>query len=209
MTSVLEQLKQNYIFAVIRGKSSDDAIEISKHSVLGDIKNIEVTYTTPEASKAIAELKALYAKNSEVVIGAGTIMTVELAKEAIAAGAEFLVSPHYDEHIQKVAHDAHIDYFPGCATTTEIVQAMNGGAKIIKLFPGGVLGPSFIKDIHGPIPHVNLMPSGGVSLANIKEWKEKGAVAVGVGSALGAKVATEGYESVTRIAKEFVSALED
>jgi len=143
------------------------------------------------------------------VIGAGTIMSVELAKEAIAAGAEFLVSPHYDARIQKVAHEAHIDYFPGCATTTEIVQAMNGGAKIIKLFPGGVLGPSFIKDIHGPIPSVNLMPSGGVSLANIKEWKEKGAVAVGVGSALGAKVATEGYESVTRIAKEFVSALED
>ena len=179
MTSVLEQLKQNYIFAVIRGKSSDDAIKISKHSVLGGIKNIEVTYTTPEASKAIA------------------------------AGAEFLVSPHYDAHIQKVAHEAHIDYFPGCATTTEIVQAMNGGAKIIKLFPGGVLGPSFIKDIHDPIPSVNLMPSGGVSLANIKEWKEKGAVAVGVGSALSAKVATEGYESVTRIAKEFVNALAD
>ena len=188
MTSVLEQLKRNYIFAVIRGKSSDDAIEISKHSVLGGIKNIEVTYTTPDASKAISELKAFYANETEVVIGAGTIMSVELAKEA---------------------HEAHIDYFPGCATTTEIVQAMNGGAKIIKLFPGGVLGPSFIKDIHGPIPSVNLMPSGGVSLANIKEWKEKGAVAVGVGSALGAKVATEGYESVTRIAKEFVSALED
>ena len=166
MSSVLEQLKENYIFAVIRGKSSDEAIEISKHSVLGGIKNIEVTYTTPEASKAITELKALYAKKSEVVIGAGTIMTVELAKEAIAAGAEFLVSPHYDAHIQKVAHEAHIDYFPGCATTTEIVQAMNGGAKIIKLFPGGVLGPSFIKDIHGPIPNVNLMPSGGVCLAN-------------------------------------------
>ena len=209
MSSVLDQLKENYIFAVIRGKSSDDAIEISKHSVLGGIKNIEVTYTTPEASKAITELKALYAKKSEVVIGAGTIMTVELAKEAIAAGAEFLVSPHYDAHIQKVAHEAHIDYFPGCATTTELVQAMNGGAKIIKLFPGGVLGPSFIKDIHGPIPSVNLMPSGGVSLGNIKEWKEKGAVAVGVGSALGAKVATEGYESVTRIAKEFVNALAD
>ena len=173
MTSVLEQLKRNYIFAVIRGKSSDDAIEISKHSVLGGIKNIEVTYTTPDASKAISELKAFYANETEV------------------------------------AHEAHIDYFPGCATTTEIVQAMNGGAKIIKLFPGGVLGPSFIKDIHGPIPHVNLMPSGGVSLANIKEWKEKGAVAVGVGSALGAKVATEGYESVTRIAKEFVTELED
>ena len=209
MVNVLEQLKDNYIFAVIRGVSAEDAVEISKYSILGGVKNIEVTYTTPDASEAILELKKIYSNNTEILIGAGTIMNVELAKEAISSGAEFLVSPHYDAHIQKVAHDAHIDYFPGCATTTEIVQAMNGGAKIIKLFPGGVLGPSFIKDINGPIPSVNLMPSGGVSLANIKEWKEKGAVAVGVGSALGAKVATEGYESVTRIAKEFVSALED
>lgn len=133
---------------------------------------------------------------------------VELAKEAIKSGAEFLVSPHYDEEIQKVALESGIEYFPGCATTTEIVKAMNGGANIIKLFPGGVLGPSFIKDIHGPIPTVQLMPSGGVSLANIKEWKDKGAVAVGVGSALSAKVGSEGYESVTEIAKKFVSALE-
>lgn len=209
MKNVLDQLKKNYIFAVIRGKSSDDAIEISKHSVLGGIKNIEVTYTTPDATKAISELKTFYSSESEVVIGAGTIMTVELAKEAISAGAEFLVSPHFDANIQKFAHEAQIEYFPGCATTTEIVQAMNGGANIIKLFPGGVLGPSFIKDIHGPIPNVNLMPSGGVSLANIKEWKDKGAVAVGVGSALAAKVSTEGYESVTDIAKKFVNALED
>ena len=84
---------------------------------------------------------------------------------------------------------------------------MNGGAKIIKLFPGATLGPSFIKDIHGPIPNVDLMPSGGVSLSNIKEWKNKGAVAVGVGSDLSAKVGSEGYESVTNIAKEFVQAL--
>ena len=153
MVNVLEQLKDNYIFAVIRGSSAEDAVEISKHSIVGGIKNIEVTYTTPDASKAISELKKIYSNN------------------------------------------------------TEIVRAMNGGAKIIKLFPGGVLGPSFIKDIHGPIPNVDLMPSGGVSLSNIKEWKDRGAVAVGVGSALSAKVALEGYESVTEIAKEFVQAL--
>lgn len=207
MVNVLEQLKDNYIFAVIRGVSAEDAVEISKHSILGGVKNIEVTYTTPDASKAILELKKIYSNNTEIVIGAGTIMNVELAKEAISSGAEFLVSPHYDPSIQELAEDAHIYYFPGCATTTEIVRAMNGGAKIIKLFPGGTLGPSFIKDIHGPIPNVDLMPSGGVSLSNIKEWKDKGAVAVGVGSALSAKVASEGYESVTNIAKEFVQAL--
>ena len=207
MVNVLEQLKDNYIFAVIRGVSAEDAVEISKYSILGGVKNIEVTYTTPDASEEILELKKIYSNNTEIVIGAGTIMNVELAKEAISSGAEFLVSPHYDPSIQELAEDAHIYYFPGCATTTEIVRAMNGGAKIIKLFPGGTLGPSFIKDIHGPIPNVDLMPSGGVSLSNIKEWKDKGAVAVGVGSALSAKVASEGYESVTNIAKEFVQAL--
>lgn len=207
MVNVLEQLKENYIFAVIRGNSAKDAIEISKYSILGGVKNIEVTYTTPDASKAIVELKKMYSNNTEIVIGAGTIMNVELAKEAISSGAEFLVSPHYDASIQELAKDAHIYYFPGCATTTEIVRAMNGGAKIIKLFPGATLGPSFIKDIHGPIPNVDLMPSGGVSLSNIKEWKDKGAVAVGVGSALSAKVGSEGYESVINIAKKFVQAL--
>ncbi|ESA51194.1 KDPG and KHG aldolase domain protein [Streptococcus pyogenes GA40056] len=85
---------------------------------------------------------------------------------------------------------------------------MNASCPIIKVFPGGVVGPSFIKDIHGPIPEVDLMPSGGVSVDNVKEWKNAGAVAVGVGSALASKVATEGYYSVTRIAQSFVSALD-
>ena len=88
MVNVLEQLKENYIFAVIRGNSAKDAIEISKYSILGGVKNIEVTYTTPDASKAIVELKKLYSNNTEIVIGAGTIMNVELAKEAISSGAQ-------------------------------------------------------------------------------------------------------------------------
>lgn len=209
MGDILAQLKKNYIFAVIRGKSSEDAVEISKHAILGGIKNIEVTYTTPNASQVIQLLKADAELPEDAVIGAGTVMTLELAKEAVAAGANFLVSPHYDAMIQAFANEVSVDYFPGCGTATEIVSAMNGGARIIKLFPGGVLGPAFIKDIHGPIPQVDLMPSGGVSLANIKEWKTKGACAVGVGSALSAKVASEGYQSVTEMARQFVAALEE
>lgn len=209
MVNVLDTLKKNYIFAVIRGKSVADAVEISKHAVQGGIKNIEVTYTTPNASKAITLLKADASLGEDVVIGAGTVMSTALAKEAIDAGAAFLVSPHYDPAIQRLAIEKGVEYFPGCGTATEIVQAMHGGAKIIKLFPGGVLGPNFIKDIHGPIPHVELMPSGGVSLSNIAEWRSKGACAVGVGSALSARVASEGYESVTEIARQFVQALEE
>ncbi|GFG41460.1 UNVERIFIED_CONTAM: bifunctional 2-keto-4-hydroxyglutarate aldolase/2-keto-3-deoxy-6-phosphogluconate aldolase [Streptococcus canis] len=205
---MLTQLKENYFFAVVRGKTAEDAIEIAKHAVLGGIRNIEITYSTPNASEVISKLSDDFKDDASVVIGAGTVMTTDLAKEAIAAGAKFLVSPHFSKDIADIANQEENLYFPGCATATEIVTAMNASCPIIKVFPGGVVGPDFIKDIHGPIPEVDLMPSGGVSVDNVKEWKKAGAVAVGVGSALASKVATEGYDSVTRIAQSFVSALD-
>lgn len=205
---MLEQLKTNYAFAVVRGKSSDDALEISRHAIAGGIKNIEITYTTPAASQVIESLLEEYAGDETVIIGAGTVMTNNLAHEAIAAGAKFLVSPHFSDTIQTIAQEAGVLYFPGCATATEIVTATEAGCPIIKLFPGGSLGPSFIKDIHGPMPQVDLMPSGGVSIDNVASWKAAGACAVGVGSALSAKVATEGYASVTAFAQAFMAAVE-
>ena len=205
---MLTQLKENYFFAVVRGQTAEDAIEIAKHAVLGGIRNIEITYSTPNASEVITKLSDDFKDDTSVVIGAGTVMTTELAKEAIAAGAKFLVSPHFSKEIADIANQEGNLYFPGCSTATEIVTAMNASCPIIKVFPGGVVGPGFIKDIHGPIPEVDLMPSGGVSVDNVKEWKNAGAVAVGVGSALASKVATEGYDSVTRIAQSFVSALD-
>lgn len=205
---MLNQLKENYAFAVVRGKSAEDALEISRAAIAGGIKNIEVTYTTPDASQVIRTLAEEYAGDATVVVGAGTVMTPELAREAIEAGAQFLVSPHFSAAIQEIAKAAGNLYFPGCATATEIVTAMEAGCPIIKLFPGGSLGQSFIKDIHGPIPHVDLMPSGGVSIDNVAAWKASGACAVGVGSAMSAKVATEGYESVTAFARDFMAAVE-
>lgn len=207
MSNVLETLKKNYIFAVVRGKDETAGYEICKAAVEGGIKNLEVTFSTPNAEKVMSDLVEFYKEDETVVVGAGTVMTLELAKKAKAAGAQFLVSPHFDAEIAKYAVDNDLDYMPGCATATEIVTAMNAGCKIIKLFPGGQLGAGFIKDIHGPIPEVQLMPSGGVSLDNIKEWADKGAISVGVGSALSKDVDTKGYESVTDIARQFVNAL--
>ncbi|WP_161978551.1 bifunctional 4-hydroxy-2-oxoglutarate aldolase/2-dehydro-3-deoxy-phosphogluconate aldolase [Streptococcus sp. S784/96/1] len=203
---MLETLKQNYFFAVVRGKTEEDAKEISRYAIKGGIRNIEITFSTPNATKVIRELSDEFSDRDDVVVGAGTVMTTELAQEAIAAGAKFLVSPHFSPAIQEVAKKADNLYFPGCATVTEIVSAMEAGCQIIKLFPGGVLGPGFIKDVHGPIPQVDLMPSGGVSIDNIAAWKKAGACAVGIGSALASKVATDGYESVTEIAKAFIEA---
>ncbi|MDG3333954.1 bifunctional 4-hydroxy-2-oxoglutarate aldolase/2-dehydro-3-deoxy-phosphogluconate aldolase [Streptococcus suis] len=205
---MLKQLKENYFFAVIRGKDEEDAKEIARHAILGGIRNIEITFSTPNAATVIKELQEEFSDDSSVVIGAGIVMNLKLAQAAIDAGASFLVSPHFDKEIQDLAQEAEVFYFPGCATATEIVTASQAGCPIIKLFPGGVLGPGFIKDIHGPVPDVNLMPSGGVSVENVADWKKAGACAVGVGSALASRVQAEGYESVTTIARSFVAALE-
>ncbi|AER19085.1 TPA: bifunctional 4-hydroxy-2-oxoglutarate aldolase/2-dehydro-3-deoxy-phosphogluconate aldolase [Streptococcus suis] len=205
---MLKQLKENYFFAVIRGKDEEDAKEIARHAILGGIRNIEITFSTPNAATVIKELQEEFSDDSSVFIGAGTVMNLKLAQAAIDAGASFLVSPHFDKEIQDLAQEAEVFYFPGCATATEIVTASQAGCPIIKLFPGGVLGPGFIKDIHGPVPQVDLMPSGGVSVENVADWKKAGACAVGVGSALASRVQAEGYESVTTIARSFVAALE-
>lgn len=207
MGKVLDILTENYIYAVVRGKDEEDGFKICEAAVAGGIKNLEVTFSTPNAAKVIADLCEKYQDDESVVVGAGTVMSVELAKEAYEAGAKFLVSPHLDPDIAHYANEVGVYYMPGCATVTEIVQAMKLNCEVIKLFPGGQLGSGFIKNVHGPIPEVKLMPSGGVSLDNIKEWRANGAVSVGVGSALSAKVNTEGYESVTEIAKAFVAKL--
>lgn len=204
---MLTILKKNYFFAVIRGKDAKDAKEISRRAIAGGIRNIEITFSTPNAVQVISDLSEEFADREDVVIGAGTVMTPELAHKAIAAGAQFLVSPYFSQDIATIASQEGNLYFPGCATATEIVTAMKAGCPIIKVFPGGVVGPSFIKDIHGPIPQVDLMPSGGVSAVNVAEWKKAGACAVGIGSALAARVDSEGYNSVTEIAKEFVAAI--
>lgn len=205
---MLRQLKENYFFAVIRGKDEQDAKGIARHAVLGGIRNIEITFSTPNAATVIKELQEEFSDDSSVVIGAGTVMNLNLAQEAIGAGASFLVSPHFDKKIQELAQETGVLYFPGCATATEIVTASQAGCSIIKLFPGGVLGPGFIKDIHGPVSEVDLMPSGGVSVDNVVDWKKAGACAVGIGSALASRVQAEGYDSVTLIARSFVAALE-
>lgn len=209
MSELMNTMKDNYIFAVIRGDSEKDACEISKAAVNGGIKNIEVTFSTPNAAEAMKYLIHEYENDDTVVVGAGTVMTTKQAQAAYDVGAQFLVSPHFSEAIADFAVKNKINYIPGCATVTEIVRAMDAGCEIIKVFPGGQLGPSFIKNVHGPIPEVNLMPSGGVSIDNIKEWKNCGAVAVGVGSALSRKVDEKGYESVSEISRKFINALEE
>ena len=198
----LAKLEENFLFAVVRGKTEDDGFEISKATYAGGIKNIEVTFSTPNADKVISRLVTEFA-GTDMVIGAGTVMDEITARIAILAGSKFIVSPNFDPAISTICNRYTIPYLPGCGSVTEIANAMATGVEVAKVFPGGILGAGFIKDVHGPIPQVELMPSGGVNLENMATWVNNGAWGVGVGSALTKDVATKGYQTVTEAAKTF------
>lgn len=200
---ILSLLKENYLFAVIRGNSAEEATEISEAVYEGGIKNIEVTFTTPQADESIKELAKKYA-GTDMVVGAGTVMDAITARIAIIAGADFIVSPNMVLEISTVCNTYGVPYLPGCGTVTEVAEAMATGVEVVKVFPGGILGPAFIKNVHGPIPHVEMMPSGGVSLDNMDTWMDNGAWAVGIGSALTKDMKEKGIESVSENAKAFV-----
>lgn len=202
--AILSQLKDNYLFAVIRGKSAKEATEISEAVYEGGIKNIEVTFTTPQADETIKELAKKYA-DQDMMVGAGTVMDAITARLAIVAGAEFIVSPNFVPEISTICNTYGIPYLPGCGSVTEIANAMATGVEVVKVFPGGILGPAFIKNVHGPIPHVEMMPSGGVSIDNMDQWMTNGAWAVGIGSALTKDLNEKGLESVKDASAKFVS----
>lgn len=192
----LNRLHDNYLVAVVRGKSKADAIASVEHMIDGGIYNIEITFTTPQAEEVIQHLSQ-YVIDENVVIGAGTVLDSTTARLAILNGAEYVVSPHFDPEIAKMCNRYAVPYLPGCGSVTEIVQAMETGVDLVKLFPGDLLGANFIKNVHGPIPQIELMPSGGVSLDNLEDWYRKGAFAVGIGSAL-MKNAKDGNDSVIK-----------
>ncbi|MGX4687134.1 bifunctional 4-hydroxy-2-oxoglutarate aldolase/2-dehydro-3-deoxy-phosphogluconate aldolase [Vagococcus sp. JNUCC 83] len=206
---VLSKLQQCGLVAVIRGNSKKDGVEISKATVAGEIKAIEVAYTTPNASGVIEELTHIYKEDDSVVIGAGTVLDVTTARLAILSGADFVVSPSFDEEVAKVCNLYQIPYLPGCMTITEINTALAYGVDIIKVFPGDIVGPRFIKDVKGPLPHVNLMPTGGVSLENMQEWFDNGVLSVGIGSNLTKGLVDGNYDVVTKNAKVYVEKLNE
>lgn len=162
--NTLRKIKENILVAVVRGKNDDDAYEISKKIIQGGIRTIEVTFSTPYADNAIEKLSKEYCGSSDVVIGAGTVLDEITARIAILRGAKFIVSPHLNTDIAKVCNRYAIPYLPGCGSVTEVLTAIEHGADVVKLFPGGLLGPSYIKDVHGPLPYAKMMPSGGVSI---------------------------------------------
>ncbi len=200
----LTRIEHAGVVAVVREESQKRAIEAARTVIKGGIKGIEVTFSVPQADQVIAQLKEEYQNDSIVVIGAGTVLDAVTARLAILAGAEFIVSPCFDQATAERCNFYQVPYMPGCMTITEIQQAMKSGADIVKLFPANNFTPQMIKAAKAPLPHVNIMPTGGVNLENIAAWKQAGAIVVGVGGNLFKGVKDDNYELVSQTAKQYI-----
>lgn len=202
---ILNQLHENYLVAVVRGNDEDETKKIVDEIIKGGFKNIEITFTVPNAEEVINQVHKQY--GDDIVLGAGTVLDAATAQIAINKGAQYIVSPHLDTNISKLCNVYSIPYLPGCSSATEIIEALRYGSDLIKLFPGGQLGAGFIKDIKGPVPNVELMPSGGVNLDNVSDWIEKGSFAVGIGGDLTKEFTGNNYEVISKKAQKYVEAV--
>jgi 2-dehydro-3-deoxyphosphogluconate aldolase/(4S)-4-hydroxy-2-oxoglutarate aldolase len=206
---VLRKITDRGVVAVVRADSKEEAVKISEACVEGGVLGIEVTFTVQDADEVIKELASVYQGHHEVVIGAGTVLDAATARIAILAGAQFIVSPCFDEQTAKLCNLYQIPYMPGCMTITEMKIALEAGVDIVKLFPGNAFGPDIVKAVKAPLPQANIMPTGGVSLDNIGQWIKNGCVAVGVGGNLVAPAKTGEFDKITDYAKQYIQKVKE
>ena len=203
--AVVERIKTERAVAVIRTDSVERALGAAKAAIDGGFRAIEITFSFPEASNAIAKL----AENSDLLVGAGTILTRDQVHEAVAAGARFLVSPCVLPEVIDAANELKVVMIPGAFTPTEIYTAHSLGADIVKIFPAVKFGPEFLKAVRGPLPQIPIMPTSGVDASNVADWFRAGAVAVGAVSTVfdPALIQKGDWDGLTKRAREFMEAV--
>jgi 2-dehydro-3-deoxyphosphogluconate aldolase/(4S)-4-hydroxy-2-oxoglutarate aldolase len=203
---ILSRVIESGLVAVVRAESAEQASRIAEACAEGGVAAVEITFTVPGTAQVIAELAKQY-KPEQILIGAGTVLDSETARIAILSGAQFVVGPALNADCARLCNRYQIPYMPGAATIREIIDAMECGAEIVKVFPGETLGPSFVKAVRGPLPHASLMPTGGVGMENVSQWIKAGCVAVGVGGNLTASAKTGDFKTITKLAKQFIEEI--
>jgi len=205
--SVTGYLEQLGVVAVIRVRDPERVRGVVDALAAGGVRALELTMTVPRAVDLIRELAP--AMPAGFLLGAGTVTDAATAAAVIEAGASFVVGPVLRPDVITACHERDVPAIPGCLSPTEILAAHEMGADIIKVFPATALGPQYIKDVHGPMPQVRLMPTGGVTVDNAADWIRAGAVAVGLGSALidGAALDSGRFDVVTANAQRVVAAV--
>lgn len=204
---IVDKLISSGAIAVIRMRESQKVMNVIEAIGKGGIRAVEITVTTPNAMEMIeATAKTM---GDDVQLGVGSVLDSETAQRAVNAGATFVVSPVFRSEIIDVAHQGDLPAIPGAFSPTEIESAYEYGADIVKVFPADVLGMKFFKGILAPMPHLKIMPTGGVSLTNAGDWLKAGACAVAVGSALLDKkaIADENYSVLTDNARTLCESI--
>jgi 2-dehydro-3-deoxyphosphogluconate aldolase / (4S)-4-hydroxy-2-oxoglutarate aldolase len=204
--NVLQKLKRNPIVAVIRKANEENIIPIIEALSEGGVKAVEITAETPRVTTLIE--KAAIEFQEDVLIGAGTVLDPETARATIIAGAKFVVSPTINVDTIRLTNRYGVFNITGALTPTEILTAYENGAGMVKVFPANVFGPDYIKSVHGPLPHIPLMVTGGITLENMNDYLTKGGVAVGIGSNLvnvSKLNSDEDYRQLTNTARQFVN----
>ena len=203
----LKHILQHKLVAIIRGPQPSDVLRIAEALYQGGVRTLEVTMNSPGALEVIKQLSVTM--KDKLLLGAGTVLNPEQVEASVKAGAHFIISPNVDVETIKMTKQLGAISIPGAYTATEIVLAHKAGADIIKVFPAAA-NAAYIKDLLGPLPHIPLMPTGGITLENIAEFKKAGAVAFGIGSALvdARRVVTNEYlNELTIKAKQLVDAI--
>ena len=212
---VLNKIKAGKIVAIVRGIPSEDVVDLAKALVKGGINCIEVTFDQSCEEKAKDTLKAISnireALGEQVCVGAGTVMTVEQVDAAVAAGAEYMISPNTNAAVIARTKELGKISIPGAMTPTEVAMAYDMGADIVKMFPAGILGCDYIKAVKAPLKHIPVTAVGGVNPTNCADFIRAGAVGVGVGGNLvSPQYVKEGrFDEITAIAKSYVDALQE
>jgi 2-dehydro-3-deoxyphosphogluconate aldolase/(4S)-4-hydroxy-2-oxoglutarate aldolase len=179
---ILEKVKELGLLAVIRGPSAELTIQMVEALIKGGVLGIEVTYSTPNAEEVVKILSEKY--GDQIVLGMGTLTKTDQAESAKKAGANFLVSPICEPALVRSMVASGLLTMAGALTPTEVFQAYSLGTDVVKIFPGSLGGPAYVKALKGPFPYIPMMPTGGVSAANAADWFKAGVVAVGAGSEL-------------------------
>jgi 2-dehydro-3-deoxyphosphogluconate aldolase/(4S)-4-hydroxy-2-oxoglutarate aldolase len=202
---VLNRIIESGLVAIIRADVADHAARIAEACAKGGITVLEITFTIPGAAKIIEALSKEY--EGEMIVGAGTVLDPETARIAILSGAQFVVSPALNPETARLCNRYQVPHMPGTGTVKEIIEAMEVGAEIIKIFPSEGLGPGFVKAVRSPLPQAQLMPTGGVSLDNVTDWIKAGCIAVGVSGHLTGYRTASDSKIITDTAKQFLTKI--
>ncbi len=206
--AVIDKIVELGMLAVIRGPSPELTLKMVDALVKGGVTGIEITFTTPDVLRVFTDLRDTY--GDDILLGMGTLTTPEHAQQAADIGAAFVVSPHTEKELGEAMVATGLPTMMGVITPSEVAAALKLGADVVKLFPGSLTGPSYVKALRGPYPNLPIMPTGGVSAENVAAWFAAGVMAVGAGSALcpTAWAKAGRFDDITARARAFVDALE-